>query len=246
MKKFTHLLFALFFALTVTTQVTASDASMGGETKAAPYFDPATVDLKTIMADPPADGSAVTLKEIQLILEMQQLRTPEQVARIQREVHLNVDLFDTVFGPWFKTDSLPATAHLFDRVNATEHPIIESGKKFWHRPRPPLQDSSVHPPIDLPKNDSYPSGHSTVGTLDALILVQLAPDLEGKLLGRGDQIGQDRIIAGVHFPSDVVAGKMLGYALFLKLMAMPEFTADLDKAKAEIAAARASANGSKP
>jgi preprotein translocase subunit SecG len=42
MKKFTHLLFALFFALTVTTQVTASDASMGGETKAAPYFDPAT------------------------------------------------------------------------------------------------------------------------------------------------------------------------------------------------------------
>ena len=246
MKKFIYPLYVLLIALTVATQVRASDASMGAETKAAPYFDPATVNLKIIMADPPANGSAATLREIKLILEMQQIRTPEQVARIQREVHLNVDLFDTVFGPWFKTDSLPATAHLFERVNATEHPIIELGKKFWHRPRPPLQDSRVHPPIDLPKNDSYPSGHSTVGTLDALILAQLAPDLEGVLLERGDQIGQDRIIAGVHFPSDVGAGKMLGYALFFKLMVMPEFTADLDKAKAEIAAARASANGSKP
>ncbi len=102
-----------------------------------------------------------------------------------------------------------------------------------------MQDSRVHPPIDLPKNDSYPSGHSTVGNLDALILAELAPDLKDQLLARGEQIGTDRIIGGVHFPSDVAAGHTLAQALFAKFMASPDFQADLAKAKAEIAAVRA-------
>lgn len=242
MKKFPFPLLALLFALTLTVQAAdTSDASMGAVTKAAPYFDPATIDLKALLPDPPANGSPTTLKEIDLILQKQAARTPEEVARIKREVHLDVYLFDTVLGPWFTEKNLPETAALFERVDATEHPVIDSAKKFWARPRPFLQDSRVHPPIDLPKNASYPSGHSTVGDLDALILAELAPDLKDALLARGQQIGDDRIIGGVHFPSDVEAGHMLAHDLFAKLMASPAFQADLAKAKAEIAEARSSA-----
>lgn len=239
MKKLSYSLLAFLFALALTVQ--AKDTA-----KAVPYFDPATVDLKALLPDPPANGSPATLKEIDLILEKQKTRTPEEVARIKQEVHLNVYLFENVLGSWFTKEKLPITDTLFERVDATEHPVIESAKKDWNRPRPSLQDKRVHPPIDLPKNTSYPSGHSTYGDLDALILAELAPDLKDAIMARGLQIGDDRIIAGVHFPSDVEAGHTLAQNLFAKLMANPAFQADLAQAKAEVAAARAAANGTKP
>ena len=67
---------------------------------------------------------------------------------------------------------------------------------------------------------------------------QLAPDLKAAILARGLQIGDDRVIGGVHFPSDVDAGRTLAHDLFTRLMASPAFQADLAHAKAEVAAAR--------
>jgi acid phosphatase (class A) len=245
MKKLPFPLLALLLVLPLTTPAKDTvDASMLAPTKAAPYFDPGTMDLKALLPDPPADGSPITLGEIDLILKKQAARTPDDVTRIKRETHLNVYLFDTVLGSWFTEKNVPVTAALFARVGATETPVVLSAKKYWHRQRPPLQDKRVHPPIDLPKNDSYPSGHSTVGNLDALILAELAPDLKDAILARGQQIGEDRIIAGVHFPSDVAAGHTLAQDVFAKLMASPDFQSDLAKAKAEIATQRG--GGAKP
>ncbi len=239
MKRLPYALLALLFALTLNVQA-KDDSSMGAaNANAAPYFDPATIDLKGLLPNPPADGSPTTLKEIDFILQKQATRTPEEVARIKEEVHLNVWLFKDVMGPWYTAKNLPVTASLFARVDADEHPIVNAGKKFWDRPRPPLQDARVHPPIDVPGNASYPSGHSTFSTLTALILAELAPDLKEAILARGRQIGDDRVIGGVHFPSDVEAGRTLAQAMFTKLMANAAFQADLAKAKAEVAAVRA-------
>jgi len=71
-----------------------------------------------------------------------------------------------------------------------------------------------------------------------LMMAELAPDLKDPILARGRQIGYDRALAGVHYPTDVVAGRKLARDLFAKFMASPAFQADLAKAKAEIAAAR--------
>jgi len=223
----------LAFLLVFTLAVQARDVST-----TAPYVDPATVNLKALLPDPPANGSPTTLKEIKLILHEQASRTPDEVARIKQEVHLNVYLFENVLGSWFTEKYLPLTAALFRQVDANVHPVIELAKKDWARPRPSLQDNRIHPPIDLPKNTSYPSGHSTVGDLDALILVELAPDLKKTILARGLQIGDDRVLGGVHFPSDVDAGRTLARDLFARLMASPAFQADLAKAKAEVSASR--------
>jgi membrane-associated phospholipid phosphatase len=71
------------------------------------------------------------------------------------------------------------------------------------------------------------------GALWAEILVKLAPPLRGQLLARGAQIGHDRIIAGVHFPTDVAAGQKLGIAIARRLMAGSKFRRDLAHAKIE-------------
>jgi len=64
-------------------------------------------------------------------------------------------------------------------------------------------------------------------------------------MARGQQIGDDRVLGGVHFPSDIEAGHTLAHALFDKLAASQDFQADLTKAKAEIAAARTAAPSGK-
>jgi len=44
------------------------------------------------------------------------------------------------------------------------------------------------------------------------------------------------VLGGVHYPSDVAAGRILGNAIADKMLANPEFQAALAKAKAECAA----------
>jgi membrane-associated phospholipid phosphatase len=71
------------------------------------------------------------------------------------------------------------------------------------------------------------------GALWAVILVKFTPSLEEQLLARGAQIGRDRVIAGVHFPTDVAAGQKLGVAIARQIMATSAFRRDLRRAKAE-------------
>jgi acid phosphatase (class A) len=221
--------FALLFLAFFSVSLQAKDA-----TAASVYFDPAKVDLKALLPDPPANDSATTKQEIELILQKQKARTPDDVLRIKREVHLDIFLFDTVLGPTFQNEDVPVTAAFFKKIDDTIRPVVMSAKKYWDRPRPPKLDKRVKPPIDLPKNASYPSGHSTFGNLNALVLADLAPDLRDPLLTRGAQIGDDRIIAGVHYPSDVAAGKKLADDLYALLKASPQYQADFAKAKAEM------------
>ena len=231
MKKFSYPFLALFFIFAPTVHI-------NGAATTPLYFDPAMINFKSLLPNPPAVGSPDALKEIDLMLQKQAARTPEEVARIKQEQHLNVWLFKNALGPWFTEKNLPLTTKLLHNVDMNQRPVVDAAKSYWNRPRPPLQDKRIHPPIGLPPNGSYPSGHSTFDDLNALVLAQLVPDLKAAIMARGQQIGDDRVIAGVYFPSDVNAGRTLAYDLLAKLVACPAFQADFAHAKAEIAAAR--------
>ena len=45
-----------------------------------------------------------------------------------------------------------------------------------------------------------------------------------------------RVIGGVHYPTDLAGGRLLGAAIVEELNANPAFEAALDKAKAEVEA----------
>jgi acid phosphatase (class A) len=96
----------------------------------------------------------------------------------------------------------------------------------------------------LRKNGSYPSGHSAIGWARALILTEIAPEQTDAILARGRAFGQSRVICNVHWQSDVVEGRLMGAATIARLHADPQFRADVEAAKAEVAAVRA--KGLKP
>jgi acid phosphatase (class A) len=84
----------------------------------------------------------------------------------------------------------------------------------------------------------YPSGHSTRGTVYSLVLAELFPERKDAILAVGRTIGWDRVLLGVHFPTDIYAGRVLGQAVFRELMASPAFQHDLAEAKTEAQAAQ--------
>ena len=99
--------------------------------------------------------------------------------------------------------------------------IVLDLKYHFNRPRPYLLAPLYY--IDLDTNEikdttfdspSYPSGHATQGTLIANYLANKYPLHRGKFLKLGRDIVRSRVIAKVHYPSDVQMGEMIGNDMF--------------------------------
>jgi membrane-associated phospholipid phosphatase len=202
------------------------------------YLPPDTINLRAVLPDPPAPGSPANNADLRAVLAYQVLRKPAQVARIDSEEDLTPASFAGVFGPWFTRENLPLTFTLLDNASADARAISASAKDLWRRPRPPLQSRAIHPAGPVPPSGSYPSFHALRGALWAKILAEIEPDLKSRILVRGRQIGEDRVIAGVHFPTDVAAGQKLGFLLADDFLKNPAFQRDLARVRVELATAR--------
>lgn len=85
----------------------------------------------------------------------------------------------------------------------------------------------------LRKDGSYPSGHAAIGFGWSMILTEIIPNRNGKLLARGKAFADSRRVCNVHFKSDIEAGGVMAKAVFKALLADPVFQADFAAAKAE-------------
>jgi acid phosphatase (class A) len=120
-----------------------------------------------------------------------------------------------------------------------------AAKDHYQRVRPFAvnNEASCTPDAEaaLRKDGSYPSGHSTIGWTYALILSEIAPERTNVLLERSMSFGQSRVICGVHWQSDVTAGRVIAAGTVARLHADPVFRAELEEAKKEMASLRAKA-----
>jgi hypothetical protein len=92
--------------------------------------------------------------------------------------------------------------------------LISNLKKSIKRERPFTKYSDVVKPEEINLSDySFPSGHSYGAYYIAINLSKKYPHLEGGLQNLADRIAKSRIQAGVHYPSDVRAGKELAFKL---------------------------------
>ncbi len=197
------------------------------------YLPPEADDFRAILADPPAKGSEETRREIEIVLREQSRRTAADVARIQAEATRMVVAFAEVLGPKLTARDLPLTFALIRDTGNDTGERIEESKRVWNRSRPYEDDARVKPSIALPTGSSYPAAIAVSARIYAVVLGELFPEKRSELLARGWLIGWGRVMAGVHYPSDVSASLILGDYFAQRLLASPSFRADLAKAKAE-------------
>jgi acid phosphatase (class A) len=104
-------------------------------------------------------------------------------------------------------------------------------------PSPPRDSPCTAPARAISYSPSYPSGHATVGAMMAILLAGMVPEQRDALFARGWEYGDSRVLSGVHFPSDVEAGRVLGTLLIAMMEQDTGFHADLLAARRELRAA---------
>lgn len=91
--------------------------------------------------------------------------------------------------------------------------IIISLKDYYKRPRPyTVADIDVVKGTES-ESYSFPSGHALGAYHIAINLGKKFPHLEDGLIGLANRISWSRVKSGVHYPSDIEAGKELAYMI---------------------------------
>ena len=206
----------------------------------APERNPAVqVDATIFVPPPPAANGALELAERAVV------RGPWSAERRAQALEDNaIDpfaAFDSVLGPDFTRANFPATFTVLDRAGRAAGFAGDPVKVVYRRPRPFLSDSAIVPCIPnderLRASFSYPSGHAALGWGWALVLAELVPSRADAIIDRGRDFTWSRVVCGVHYPSDVEAGRTVGAAAIARLHADPDFQREFAAARAELAAA---------
>jgi len=90
------------------------------------------------------------------------------------------------------------------------------------------------PSQDVTKNPSFPSGHTTYGNTESLLLALMVPSRYTQMVTRGAEYGNSRIVLGAHYAMDVIAGRTLAYYDVAQLLAGKPAYLGLKEGKASI------------
>ncbi|MEW9124238.1 MAG: phosphatase PAP2 family protein [Thermotaleaceae bacterium] len=93
---------------------------------------------------------------------------------------------------------------------ASSHIFVHYLKKKFTRPRPFLNLSNIHTYNTHLYDYSFPSGHTTAAFSIAAILSFYFSNLSWMLIGIAFIVGFSRVYIGVHYPSDVLVGMVIG------------------------------------
>lgn len=209
------------------------------------YLDPAELpDSQALLAPPPAAGSAAFAADEEAYRSTRGLRDTPRWALAAKDADLGfpqaAETFSCALAMPVSEQATPHLYMLLRRVRADASRANDKAKTYYKRQRPfALHGDTNCTPREQLKDDSYPSGHSSIGWAWALALAEIAPDRANPILARGLAFGQSRVVCGVHWKSDVEAGRVVGASVVSRLHAAPVFAAQLAAARKEIEGARA-------
>nr|WP_036302555.1 phosphatase PAP2 family protein [Methylobacterium sp. 77] len=75
------------------------------------------------------------------------------------------------------------------------------------------------PKQNLTDSPSYPSGHTTYGYTESLLLALLVPERYQQMIARGAEYGNNRIVVGAHYAMDVLGGRSVALHAVAHLLA---------------------------
>lgn len=195
------------------------------------------IDFKVVLPVPPPPDSIAGQAEIMTLLQLQEWRTEDHVSWAKLVETDSVFNLSAVLGPWFKPDRLPLTAVLFKQIGDDMRAMDSLAKKPFARPRPSTIEPRLRPCVTVPASMSYPSGSATQALVWAELLAEAMPSRRDELVARAHRAAWGRVIGGVHYPSDLVAGQLLARHYLAECRKSPKFREAFAACRQELVAA---------
>ena len=130
---------------------------------------------------------------------------------------------------------MPLLRALAEHVEDDVRPYVRAAKDQFRRLRPYEIEPRLEPCIDNVRGDlSYPSGHANYGYVMAYLLRDMVPERGHQLMARADEFARQRMVCGVHFRSDLEAGRKGALWLIAALNGNPAYREDWNAARAEL------------
>ena len=224
-----YLLVSLIAAgLAISTAAQAADAF---------YLNLAEVDLIHVLAPPPTVDSPAEKADLQAVLAAVQSRTDAEIKHAQADDQRIVFRFADVMGSNFRPENLPFAAQFFRHVYEDGNAATVAAKAYFKRQRPFVVDPDIKIIVVQAPDFSYPSNHSTFAYEAGILLAAMVPEKAAAIFERAADYAHNRVIAGVHFPTDVEAGRISGSVIDNALLHNAHFLTDFERAKSEVRAA---------
>ena len=236
---------------TAAVQTAAGSAMASMPRKVPPGYltgKPPVAILK-LLPPPPAPGSAQDLADRTVYAAsasgIGSADWQEAVAELNPTSPAYFAKLSCAVGKVISPQTTPITMAMIARSGVDLTGPMSSAKNFYKRPRPfttdkgPACDPVTKDGIGAALGFAYPSGHSGIGWLWALILADANPARAEAIRAFGQHTGDLRIACRVHWLSDVAYGRILATSVYGRLAMEPEFQADLARASDELAKAPA-------
>lgn len=202
----------------------------------------------TLVSPPPAEGSALYKNDVEKFYEGQKQKDTPRWRVAAREADLSINGLLHAFSPAMGIEmSNEKTPEIFELVKKAKVDLVKFGskpvKKYYQRVRPYvklkehtclIEEEAEH----AKSNGSYPSSHTTIGTGIALLLAEINPDRADRILEKGRDFGENRVICGYHWDSDVRTGRNIAAIMVSALHANKAFNEQMAKAKAEFSSVK--------
>ncbi len=150
--------------------------------------------------------------------------------------------FDCALGTRLAAKPRPALTRLMNRLLVDSAAVASRMAELHPRSRPIAVDRDLQPcqRIDAATRDtpSWPAAAAVAGTAYGELFAELAPDRAEAARFIGGELGSSRVVCRMNWPQDVAAGTRAGRRVYATAHETADFRADLEAARAEIAAAR--------
>jgi acid phosphatase (class A) len=191
------------------------------------YFKTAVYDeIKKAIPLPPSPESDAQKADVNELLNIQNSRTEAQCNVARNEIYAT---FQNFFGNILNEKEIKTLEPMFAQLRNDGDFFIQKLKKEFFRKRPYFYVEEIHPCVTKESTGAFPSGHATLSKLYALVLGDLFPERKTELVNRALEVGRNRILAGVHHPSDIRAGQALADFLYRELKHSKRFSDDFGK-----------------
>lgn len=221
--KIRNLIFGLGLAASV--MAVGGEPTFGETQKWGPEFEAAIgleslfkIDWAAIRLPAPPDSKS----ESEYLVKLQEKRTPEMIRTIKRENEATLEAGEYLEAELSKHQN---TKRLCDVLRHELICAVLPQKKKFDRVRPSFVNAGILTVVANPGHPAYPSGHSAQYHLTAYCLAAANPGKAKGYLAKADSITRNREYAGLHYPSDSYAGKILAKVMVRKLLEQPGFQA---------------------